>query len=251
MMEPLTDPAAAAALLTGWEQPMVWSYLSGRMGKGYADHAAAPRSVAVCVGDFTFLAGEENVALAACLPLQQRAFTIVVPRTPAWALCVETHCPRSKPVTRYAFAKHNSFDAARLRRFAACLPQGYLLGRMEEADYYAARQREWSRDLVSGYPDAAAYAAHGAGYAVWHGGALVCGASSYADWPGGIEIEIDCHPAHRRRGLARACAAALVLDCLARGLHPSWDAANAVSAHLAQTLGYTPADSYTAYEITK
>ena len=121
---------------------------------------------------------------------------------------------------------------------------------MGKALYRQAEQAEWSRDLVSQYPTWEAYAVHGAGYVVLWKGALVCGASSYADWPGGVEIEIDTHPAHRRRGLARACAAALMLDCLARGLYPSWDAANPVSAHLAQTLGYIAAGAYPVYELS-
>ena len=52
-------------------------------------------------------------------------------------------------------------------------------------------------------------------------------ASSYTVYRGGIEIEIDTHPDHRRRGLARACGAALMLECLKRGLY-SWDAQNPV-----------------------
>ena len=110
-------------------------------------------------------------------------------------------------------------------------------------------------DIFYNEPTVVAYSAKGnkylgAGYAALQGNALVCGASSYADWPGGVEIEIDTHPAHRRRGLARACAAALMLDCLSRGLYPSWDAANPVSAHLAQTLGYIAAGAYPVYELS-
>ena len=41
---------------------------------------------------------------------------------------------------------------------------------------------------------------------------------------------------------APACGAALVLTCLARGLYPSWDAANRESVALAEKLGYRLVD---------
>lgn len=246
MILPVADPAALAPLLDGWEEGMLYAYLSGRMG--YAATNEDFRSAQVRVGDFCFLAGAPDAVVAAWQPEKTRPYTVFIPHTRDWDALIEQAYPQARRSVRYAFRKCNAFDTAQLRSFAAALPAGYVLRRMDEALYRQAAQQEWSRDLVSQYPAWECYAAHGAGYAVLQDGALVCGASSYADWPGGIEIEIDTHPAHRRRGLARACAAALMLDCLARGLHPSWDAANPVSAHLAQTLGYLPAGAYPVYE---
>ncbi len=251
MIARLTQPARAASLLAGLEQPMLWSYLAGRMGEGFADDTVHPQSVLVRVGDFRFLAGAPSAALLDFLSTEQSVFAIAMPCTPDWSDLIANRCPQAKRITRYAFEKRRAFDSSRLRRFVSALPAGYVLRQMDQPLYYAAASQDWSRDLVSQYPNFSDYRLHGAGFAVLHGTELVCGASSYADWPGGIEIEIDCHPAHRCKGLARACAAALILDCLSRGLLPSWDAANPVSAHLAQTLGYVPAGAYTAYEIKK
>ena len=64
------------------------------------------------------------------------------------------------------------------------------------------------------------------------------GASSYAVWDGGIEIQIDTRPDLRRRGLALSCGARLILTCLDQGLLPSWDAHDRRSAALAEKLGY-------------
>lgn len=82
-----------------------------------------------------------------------------------------------------------------------------------------------------------------------HGGKIVSGASSYTVYPGGIEIEVDTRPDYRRRGLARACAARLILDCLNRSLYPSWDAHSQASLALAQQLGYLLDRPYPVYEI--
>ena len=49
---------------------------------------------------------------------------------------------------------------------------------------------------------------------------------------------IDTRENHRRRGLAYVCGARLILECLDRGLYPSWDAQNKASVALAEKLGY-------------
>ncbi|MBR2672448.1 MAG: GNAT family N-acetyltransferase, partial [Oscillospiraceae bacterium] len=53
----------------------------------------------------------------------------------------------------------------------------------------------------------------------------------------------------RRKGLALASCAALILDCLDEGLYPSWDAQNMNSVHLAEKLGYEFDHEYAAYEV--
>ena len=80
-------------------------------------------------------------------------------------------------------------------------------------------------------------------------GRIVSGASSYSRYDKGIEIEIDTEKAHRRRGLATAAGAALILECLSRGLYPSWDAQNKWSVALAEKLGYHFDHEYVAYEV--
>ena len=66
----------------------------------------------------------------------------------------------------------------------------------------------------------------------------------------GIEIEVDTVEEERRKGLATAASAALILRCLDEGLYPSWDAQNMISVHLAEKLGYEYDHEYTAYEVS-
>ena len=73
--------------------------------------------------------------------------------------------------------------------------------------------------------------------------------SSYTAYQEGIEIEIDTREEYRRMGLAYACGARLILECLARGIYPSWDAHNLESAALAEKLGYHYDRPYTAFLI--
>ena len=97
------------------------------------------------------------------------------------------------------------------------------------------------------FPNYAAFKSRGRGAAVLVQGQLVAGASSYSVYHGGIEIEIDTKPEFRRKGLATACGARLILECLARGLYPSWDAHDLRSVMLAEKLGYHRDKPYPVY----
>ena len=116
--------------------------------------------------------------------------------------------------------------------------------------YHRCLADPWSRDLVAQFPTEGDYARLGLGVAVVRQGELVAGASSYARYRTGIEIEVDTRPDCRRQGLATAASAALLLRCLDRGLYPSWDAHTPTSLALAEKLGYGFSHGYVAYEIT-
>lgn len=126
-------------------------------------------------------------------------------------------------------------------------PTGFELRPMDGALYTQAMKEDWSRDLCALFEDGLDYEARGIGVAVLCGGELVAGASSTPYTGTGLEIEIDTRPDQRGKGLATACGARLILDCLDRGLYPSWDAHDKRSAHLAQKLGYRLAGAYRAY----
>ena len=121
--------------------------------------------------------------------------------------------------------------------------------KMEEAEYNMCKKNTWANDLVSQYKDYRAYKNLGLGIVVLKDGELVAGASSYSRYDKGIEIEIDTQEDHRRKELAYACGAKLILECLEEGLYPSWDAQNKWSVALAEKLGYHFSHEYVAYEI--
>jgi GNAT superfamily N-acetyltransferase len=78
----------------------------------------------------------------------------------------------------------------------------------------------------------------GVGVGILHQGTFVSGASFAAVGGGKLEIELQTHRRFRRRGLARAVTAGLILYCLEQGIEACWDAANEPSAALARQLGF-------------
>ena len=81
-------------------------------------------------------------------------------------------------------------------------------------------------------------------------GRIVSGASSYTRYREGIEIEVDTVEEERRKHLATAVCAALILRCLREGLYASWDAQNLNSVRLSEKFGYVFDHEYTAYEVS-
>lgn len=65
----------------------------------------------------------------------------------------------------------------------------------------------------------------------------------------GIEIEIATRLKYRCKELAAICASKLIIECIKRGLYPSWDAANIETVSLSEKLGYHFDKEYIAYKI--
>ena len=103
-------------------------------------------------------------------------------------------------------------------------------------------------DFVSVFGSKEQYLKDGRGVVILKDGRIVSGASSYSRYRKGIEIEVDTALEERRKGLAGAACASLIMSCLEEGLYPSWDAQNLTSVHLAEKLGYELSHAYVAYE---
>ncbi|MDO4314491.1 MAG: GNAT family N-acetyltransferase [Oscillospiraceae bacterium] len=247
----LKEPERAAVLFKGWPETILWSCLQGVMGAIYADDSDVPRSAAAMLGDFCFLAGEPLPALAE-QALWGRPSCILIPKDNRWnAPITRTFGSRAAPITRYATRKDPAaFDVPHLQKLASGVEKSYTIRIIDFYLYDLCKKESWSRDLVSQFPDWDTFQSLGLGFVVLQDGRPVCGASSYSRYREGIEIEIDTHPAHRRRGLALACGARLILECLDRGLYPSWDAHTPASLALAERLGYTLSHPYPAFFVS-
>ncbi len=246
------DMKTIAPLFSGWEETMIWSCLSGTMGAAYADSPISPQSAQISVGDFCPFAGKASDELAANKPGSLRSnYALLVPQSREWELSIERVWGKAaKRHIRYATKKDpNAFDEERLRAFAASLPPQYELRPIGRELYDETLALEWAMDLCVNYASFEQYRSIGMGVAVIKSGEIVSGASSYASYPGGIEIEVDTRLDERQKGLASACCARLILNCLERGLYPSWDAHNKESLALSKKLGYAFEREYVSYEI--
>lgn len=246
------DMTTIAHLFVGRDETFVRSCLQGCMGIAYADSLQQPTSAQISVGDFCFFAGTANDELARNRPQNlQSNFAILAPQNHQWEQTIE-RCLGSRAVrhVRYAVKKEpHVFDEIRLEYFAGQLADGYELRLIDHELYKQIQGLEWARDLCSNFNTYQEYRAHGLGVVAVKDDIIVSGASSYIWFEGGIEIEIDTRKDQRRKGLALACGATLILECLAQGLYPSWDAHNKASLALAEKLGYHFEKEYLVYEV--
>lgn len=248
----LQKRSKAEPVFGDWEETIIWSCLQGVMGEVYVDDPKKPASAMAMLGDFCFLAGEPDENLAAFKPsCCTQDFMIMIPQNDRWAGLIENHYKeRAKKVMRYALKKEKDiFNKDALKAAVDGLPAEYRIEMIDESTFQQCKEQTWSRDLVSQYENYSRYEEHGLGAVILKEDEIVSGASSYAGYLGGIEIEIDTREDYRRRGLAYIAGAKLILSCMERGLYPSWDAQNQESVALAQKLGYHYDHEYPAYEI--
>ena len=126
---------------------------------------------------------------------------------------------------------------AYLRGLSRQIPGGYEVRYIDEAV-----APNLSGETV--YTSHEEFMKHCMGFFALSGKEPVGSALSYANPRRGIEIQIFTDQEHQRKGLATATGAALVVYCLERGIEPHWNAANSVSARLAEKLGYVQNDFY-------
>lgn len=241
-------------LFENWQETLIWSCLQGFKGGAWADDETKPNSAQIIVGDFCFFAGEPNKELILNKPVEYSSdFIIMVGRTREWRELIEhTYKEKANKITRYAIKKeYNAFDVDHLKRIVDNIPEPFQLKMVDNEIYEQIICNPWSRDMCSLFTDYQDYKEHGIGVVALDMGTVVSGASSYSVYREGIEIEIDTRKDYRRKGLALACGAKLILECLEKGLYPSWDAQNMGSVALAEKLGYHFDHEYIAYEINE
>lgn len=225
---------------------MVQSALAG-YGRILADSPLHPRcAVAVC-GDFVYCGGEPGASAAHLLRQAMGGRKGLLVYAPGRWLEVLKRLTDVNMVTRSAFCHHIQPEDGHLHRLLDKRPEGMSFQPIEGTWISWCRQAEWSRDFVSLFTDEQ-FAREGLGVLLMQEGVPVAGASSYVRYPGGIEIQVQTRDDCQGRGYATLAAAKVILMAHACGLNATWDAANEVSAHIAQKLGYRCAGMYQVAE---
>jgi GNAT superfamily N-acetyltransferase len=241
ILEPLLDGM--------WIPPIIRPVVFEDFGLVCVDRIAEPTVCSLALSDFVFFAGDVQGESARYFVQTTARPSYVLPSSEEWIRLVRASTRTAgKRIVRTSFSS-SSLETGLLRRFAAVLPQGFELRPFDGATVFEAASRRWSQSFVENFGTPASFLERGIGFGVFEGGRLVSGASSFATEGRTVEIEVDTHPRYRRKGLATAVSAHLVLECLEQGLVPHWDAANPRSCALAEKLGFTAERSYEVLKV--
>ena len=247
MIHELTDVSKVKHLFEGWDS---FDVLDVEL-KAFVTDPDAPRSALLYSSfDGIFLAGEPDRELVEYDKLGDES---VVPLNEGWEKLIKECWPEAVPTTRYAIRRCKDFDREKLQSFVDALPKGYEIRRIDSElyDQILASPDADLDYLVGDFETKEAFLEKGRGFVVLKDGSVVAGASSEYCYRCGIEVEIDTVRSERRKGLATAVGAKLILSCMDDGLEPVWDAANLISVHLAEKLGYQFDYEYVYYWINE
>lgn len=230
---------------------LILSCLQGHMGDVWVDNTKNPTVAELLVGDFVFFAGDCESDIAKELLKNLPKSSLVVVHTEQWKELVEqVHKENCNKFSRYSFFKDiTKLDYEYVKSFISTLSDEYELRKVDEEILEMKSFYDLSEDFISQFESKEDFLKRGCGYCILHDGQVICGATSYSIYDNGIEIEIDTHVDYRRRGLATVVASAIIIDCLDRGIYPSWDAANLTSVALAKKLGYVMDRPYDTYYV--
>ena len=219
--------------------------------RAFVTDPEAPRSALLYSSfDGIFLAGEPDRELVEYSELGDDALH---PQNEAWEKLIKECWPEAQPTIRYAIHRCKDFDRDKLQSFVDALPKGYEIRRIDSEiyDLILSADDDDLEYLIGDFETKEAFLEKGRGFVVLKDGSVVAGASSEYCYRNGIEVEIDTVRSERRKGLATAVGAKLILSCLDDGLEPVWDAANLISVHLAEKLGYQFDCEYVYYWINE
>lgn len=238
-------------MFDGMDSTIILSCLQGHMGTAWVDDLENPTVAQVTVGIFVFFAGNPNTKIAEELLYNLSEYSLAIVNTEEWKNRIETiHKGSIEKFQRYKFNKNpEHLDKTHIQKLLTPLPEGYELKKIDATISKEPSLHELSEDFIAQFNSIDDFIDRGVGFAILKEGQVVCGATSFSIYDDGIEIEIATHPQHRRKGLAIITASALILDCLERGIYPSWDGANNESVKLAEKLGYIFKESYDTYFI--
>lgn len=228
----------------GSGEALVRGAMEGAMGTVWAPDMQNIPYCLIVVGDFAYLLGLPPRG-AGALDLKSQIYesashACIYPQNEQWRDWLEEEfCAKLRTSARYSLrVGEDGFDPNVLKGYEKAIPQGFAVKRITQKLYRRLMKEEWSRDLCMGFENYEHFREHGFGFAAVKEGLAASGCVAYGAGGGMMEVQVKTRKEHRRQGLALACSAAFVLECLDKDRIPIWNATNQQSVELALKLGY-------------
>lgn len=217
------------------------SVTDGLMGEAYADNIDNPNFGILIVRSYCFMSGNiEKENLQKIIDNKLRQYKII-PSDNLKIMIEETFKDNINKSERYSIKKDPVFDKEKLQGYIDKVSKKYQLCKIDKN----LSQRIKNEQFINITDN---YEKNGIGYCCLYNDEIIGVASSNIFYKDGIEVNIKVKDEHRRKGLATALAAKLILKCLKQGKKISWDASNLNSVGLAKKLGFKYDSTYCIYK---
>lgn len=220
---------------------LLW-FLEGNSNcAAWVDDMEQPEVAIIIIADFCYLLGEVKHRDEIKQILETEAkHKYIAPCGTQWITYLNEYVSRKLHNSKRYSLKHEPdvFDKNYLKQLIERVIPEYDIKLIDKEIYNDVLGINWAADGCCYYRSYQDFSERGIGYVIYKEGQLVCIASSYITYKSTIDITIGTLEEYRRKGLAAACAASLILECLERGVYPAWSAANKASLALAEKLGY-------------
>ena len=218
--------------------------LEDAMGKAFVDSPEHPHRYMIELDEFfCYYAGDLTSEAGRDFVNQTPGGRMLMAGTEGWHDVVQTVLSdRLMTITRYSY-QSDTLSATQLTNLVSSNP-------------HIIHVQQLDSDLINKgipYLEIGAFASpedfvtRGVGYTLIKDEKSIGVAYSSLACNASIEVSIVVDEAYRRQGIATALASKLLLWCLEHNKRPNWDAANEESCRLAEKLGYTDKQAYTAY----
>jgi GNAT acetyltransferase len=232
-------------------RPSINAVLHGCCGRAIADSEDRPQVAQLTIEPCVFFGGDPKHPAAREMVEDLSGDQLIWTDSDDWQnLVFETHGERVALQEWTAFS-WESLDPQHLQQLVSRVRKGFHIERID-IDLARRIPSEVHRNLImpTVFRSTSDFVKRGFGFcAVSNEGRIVSAAISGIVSDGAIEIQINTNGPYRQKGLATAVGAALVAHSLERGIEPHWDTTDAISARLAEKLGYVEHETYEVIEI--
>ena len=218
------------------------SVLDGLMGEAYVDNVLNPNIAFLVVRGYCFMSGELNEEKLKKIIDENFKNYVLIPSDNLKKKIESSYPNNIVKAQRYSIKKEVEFNRDKLNDMINKLPQNFKLIKINKK----LSDRIKKENFINITDD---YEKNGIGYCCMYDNEIIGVASSNIFYNDGIEVNIKVKENYRRKGIATAMAAKLILDCLKENKKISWDAANINSVRLAEKLGFEFDSAYDIYEL--
>lgn len=216
------------------------SILDGTMGEAYVDNIQKPKIAFLVVRSYCFISGNiDEKNLKEMIDKKFRGYELV-PSDNIANQIEKIYSNNIQKSQRYSMKKDVVFDIEKLYRLANSLGHDFKLVKIDEILAKKIKEIEFINITDN-------YKRNGIGFCCMIHNEIIGVASSNIFYKDGIEVNIKVKKEYRRKGVATAMAAQLIIECLKQNKKVSWDAANTCSVSLAQKLGFKYDSTYSIY----